>query len=81
MGILPSLHSYQCVQSTHGTSFVPANSEVREMINQLDEEKLKTPTTKKRINWNCNPSYGSYFEGVHNKTMIKSTKKLIYKYL
>ena len=64
----------QEVMSNNGTNFVGASSEFKELINQLDEEKIKVSTANKRIKWHFNPLYVSYFGGMH-ETMIRSANK------
>ena len=67
----------QEVMSDNGTNSVGAYSELRDLINQLDAEKIKISTANKRIKWHFNPPYGPHFGGV-DKTMIKLAKKAIY---
>ena len=63
--------------SDNATNFVGACSELRQLINQPDEEKIKTLIANKRIKWHFNPPYGLHF-GVVHKAMIKLAKKAIY---
>ena len=63
--------------SDNSTNFVGACSELRELINQLDEESIKISIANKRIKWHFNSPYGPHFGGAH-ETMIKSAKKAIY---
>ena len=59
--------------SVNGTNFVEGSSGLRELTNQLDEEKIKISTSKKGKGKRSSP-YGSHFGGVH-ETMIKSWNK------
>ena len=67
----------QEVISDNGINFVGASSELRNLINQLDEEKMKISTVKNRIKWHFNLSLGLYFGGV-GKTISKLANKTTY---
>ena len=67
----------QVVVSDNGTNFVEASSTSRELINQLDEKKIKISTANRIIKSRFNPCYSPHFGEIH-ETMSKSTKKAIY---
>ena len=67
----------QVVVSDNGTNFVEASSTSRELINQLDEKKIKISTANRIIKSRFNPCYSPHFGEMH-ETMSKSTKKAIY---
>ena len=67
----------QEVVSDNGTNFVEASSELRKLINQLDERKIKISTANKIMKSHFNPCYSPHFGKMHEK-MIKSTKKAIH---
>ena len=56
--------------SDNGTNFVGVSLELKDMLNQLDEEKIKISIANKGINWHCNPPYEPRIGSVH-KTVIK----------
>ena len=63
--------------SNNGISFVEGSSEIWELINHLDEKKMKTSTANRRIKCHFNPPYVLHFGGVH-ETLIKSENKAIH---
>ena len=56
--------------SDNGTDFVGVSLELKDMLHQLDEKKIKISIANKGINWHCNSPYEPHFGGVH-KTLIK----------
>ena len=67
----------QEISSDHGTNFVSANRELKELISQLDQDKISKETANYGIKWHFNPPAGPHFGGVH-ESMIKSAKRAIY---
>ena len=65
------------VLSDNGTNFVGAEAELKELVNALDQDKIKSSLANKGIKWKFNPPVGPHFGGVH-ETMIKAAKKAIY---
>jgi hypothetical protein len=65
------------VVSDNGTNFVAAERELRELIENLDQEKIVRETTKYQpITWKFNPPSAPHFGGVF-EALIKSAKKAI----
>ena len=65
------------VISDNGTNFVGAEKEMREKINELDQEKIVKKTTQHhKIEWKFNPPSAPHFGGVF-ESMIKSAKRAI----
>ena len=65
------------VVSDNGTNFVGAVNELKEVFNQLDQEKIKCKTSAQTVKWLFNPPAGPYFGGVH-EILVKAAKKAIY---
>ena len=65
--------------SDNGTNFVGAVNELRELVNQLDQNQIKRRTTNlfNKVTWHINPPAAPHFGGIH-KAMMKSAKKAIY---
>ena len=63
--------------SDNGTNFVGAEKELRQLIEQLDKNKIIASTANSGVKWQFNPPHAPYFGGVF-ETMIKSPKKAIY---
>ena len=53
------------VVSDNGTNFVGAVNELKEVFNQLDQEKIKRKTSAQKVKWLFNPPAGPHFGGVH----------------
>ena len=64
------------IYSDNGTNFKGADNELKALLTQLDEAKIKQSTANKGIKWNFNPSMAPHFGGVH-ESMIKSAKRAI----
>ena len=62
--------------SDKGTNFNGADAELKSLVKELDENKIKQSIANKGIAWNFNPPLAPHFGGVH-ETMIKSAKKAI----
>ena len=62
--------------SDNGTNFRAADKEMKSLILQLDQEKIKESIANKGINWHFNPPSAPHFGGVH-ESMIKSAKRAI----
>ena len=65
------------VVSDNGTNFAGAVNELKEVFNQLDQEKIKRKTSAQRVKWLFNPPAGPHFGGVH-EILVKAAKKAIY---
>ena len=59
--------------SDSGTNFVGAERELRELVEQLERDKIEKSAANKGIKWSFNPPWAPHFDGVH-ETMIKSAK-------
>ena len=62
--------------SDNGTNFRAADKELKLLILQLDQEKIKESIRNKGIKWHFNPPAAPHFGGVH-ELMIKSAKRAI----
>ena len=62
--------------SDNGTNFRAADKEMKSLILQLDQEKIKESIANKGIKWHFNPPSAPHFGGVH-ESMIKSAKRAI----
>ena len=67
------------VVSDHGTNFVGAVNELKELTGQLDKEKIKRKTSTKGVRWLFNPPAAPHFGGAH-EIMVKAAKKAVYTY-
>jgi len=63
--------------SDNGTNFVGAERELRELVEQLERDKIEKSAANKGIKWSFNPPWAPHFGGVH-ETMIKSAKRATY---
>ena len=63
--------------SDNGTNFKGADNELRLLVAQLDNEKVKETIANKGVTWHFNPAFAPHFGGVH-ETMIKSAKRAIH---
>ena len=63
--------------SDNGTNFVGANTELKELADKLDKDKIKSSTANKGVIWYFNPPLAPHFGGIH-ETMIKAAKKATY---
>ena len=62
--------------SDSGTNFGAVN-ELKELVDQLDKERIQRTTANKGIKWKFNPAGGPHFGGVH-EIIVKAAKKAIY---
>ena len=51
-----------------------ADKELKDLVNQLDQEKINQTTAKKEFQWSFNPPVVPHFGGVH-EIMAKAAKK------
>ena len=65
------------VISDNGGNFIGADKELRELVKQLDVEKIQVSTSNQAVKWHFNPPYAPHFSGVH-ETMIKAAKRAVY---
>ena len=65
------------VTSDNGTNFVGAVKELKDLVCQLDEDKIIQFVTNKGVTWHFNPSLAPHFGRVH-EIMIKAAKRAIY---
>ena len=66
------------VTSDNGTNFVGAVKEIRDLVNQLNSDRIQQKTTHmfNKVTWHFNPPAAPHFGGVH-EAMIKSAKHAI----
>lgn len=60
-----------------GTNFVGAVNKLKELISELDQDKIQQSTANRGVTWKFNPPGAPHFGGIH-EAMIKSAKKAIY---
>ena len=65
------------VVSDNGTNFVGAVNELKSLVSELDEEKIKGKTASKGVRWLFNPPAAPHFGGI-NEIMVKAAKTAIY---
>ena len=67
------------VTSDNGSNFVGAVNELRDLVNQLDSQRIQQKATHmfNKVTWHFNPPAAPHFGGVH-EAMIKSAKHAIY---
>ena len=63
--------------SDNGTNFVGAVNELKELVGQLDKEKIERTTVNTDIEWVFNPPGAPHFGRVF-KIMVKAAKKALY---
>ena len=68
------------VVTDNGTNFVGAVNELKELMNQLDQERIKRKTSAQGVRWLFNPPAGPHFDGAH-EILVKAAKKAIYSVL
>ncbi|XP_064641366.1 uncharacterized protein LOC135496150 [Lineus longissimus] len=64
----------QVMVSDNGTNFRSADRELRELVNELDQERITNHLAEKGIQWRFNPPLGAHHRGVF-EIMIKAAKK------
>ena len=62
--------------SDNGGNFVKADKELKNLVNQLDYEKIKQTTANKGVQWSFNPPAAPNFGSVY-EIMVKAAKKAI----
>ena len=63
--------------SDNGTNFVGAVNELKDLVGQLDKDKIQGTTAQKGVKWTFNPPGAPHFGGAH-EVMVKAAKKAIY---
>ena len=63
--------------SDNGTNFVGAVNELKELVNNLDEDKVKRVAGNGSIKWKSNPPVAPHFGGVFD-VMVKAAKRAVY---
>ena len=64
------------VLSENGTNFVGADKEIKELVSQLDHDRIQRVTSTQGVDWHFNPPLAPHFGGVF-ESMIKSAKRAI----
>ncbi|XP_057317068.1 uncharacterized protein LOC130660791 [Hydractinia symbiolongicarpus] len=62
--------------SDNGTNFVGADRELRELVTNLNETKLRKELTKNSIEWKFNPPFSPWMNGAM-ESMVKITKRAL----
>ena len=60
--------------SDNGTNFIGASKEIRQLVEQIDRDKVHSMTSNKGIKWHWNPPAAPHFGGVFER-MIRSAKR------
>ena len=63
-----------CVMSDNGTNFVGAERELREALEDLDQEKITNELTARGVRWIFNPPAAPWFGGAW-EALVKSVKR------
>lgn len=63
--------------SDNGTNFVGGNNELKELVRQLDKDRIQKSAANRGVSWHFNPPLAPHFGGAH-EIMIKAAKKAIY---
>ena len=66
--------------SDNGTNFVGGHNELKDLVKQLDKDKIQDSTANRGVKWYFNPPAAPHFSGVH-EVMIKAAKRAIYSIL
>ncbi|XP_057310467.1 uncharacterized protein LOC130648433 [Hydractinia symbiolongicarpus] len=64
------------ITSDKGTNFVGADRELRELVTNLNETKLRKELTKNSIKWKFNPPFSPWMNGAM-ESMVKITKRAL----
>ena len=64
------------IYSDNGTNFKGADSELKSLVLQIDENKIQESVAHKGVKWHFNPPFAPHLGGVH-ESMIKSAKRAI----
>ena len=51
--------------SDNRTNFKGADTELKSLVSQLEEDKIKEYAANKGVTWNFNPSFAPHFGRVH----------------
>ncbi|XP_067667337.1 uncharacterized protein [Haliotis asinina] len=65
------------ILSDNGTNFIGAVNELKQLVAQLDTEKVKSSLANRGVTWKFNPPHAPSFGGVF-ESMIKAAKRAIY---
>ena len=65
-----------CIMSDNGTNFVGAERELREALEDLDQEKISNELTARGVRWIFNPPAAPWFGGVW-EALVKSVKRAL----
>ena len=60
--------------SDDGGNFVKADRELKDLVNQLNQGKIKQTRANKGVQWSFNPTGAPHFGGVY-EIMVKAAKK------
>ena len=63
--------------SDNGTNFKGADAELKSLVRQLDDSRIKQSISNKGISWHFNPPSAPHFGGFH-ETMIKAAKRAMH---
>lgn len=64
------------LRSDNGTNFTGANKELKNSINDWNENSINNWCLQADIKWSFNPVYGSHFGGIHER-QIRSIRKTL----
>lgn len=60
--------------SDSGTNFIGGSKEIRQLVDQIDHDKIHSMTSNKGNKWHCNPPAAPHFGGIFER-MIRSAKR------
>ena len=63
--------------SDNGTNYVGAAREIKELVDNIDQDNVQRMTSNQGVTWQFNPPAAPYFGGVF-ESMIKAAKRAIY---
>ncbi|XP_067653340.1 uncharacterized protein [Haliotis asinina] len=63
--------------SDNGTNFVAASKELKDVLGQIDQDKVQTSLAKSGVVWRFNPPHAPHFGGVF-ESLIKSAKRAMF---
>ena len=64
------------ISSDNGTNLVGAVNELKQLVTQLDQQKIKRTTAHNNVEWFSNPAAAPHFGGVF-ESEVKSAKKAL----
>ena len=66
----------QEIRSDNGTNFVSANRELKQALNDLNQERIKNTFAQDGIKWTFNPPHGAHHGGIWER-LIQQIKRIL----